>query len=109
MFHASCSMFHASCSAFILPQEEDFGIAPVEAMMHGKSVLALRRGGALEYVHEGINGLFFDDPHEAVLADGVRRIREMQFDPEKIKATAEKFSCQKFQSSFSNIINQLTR
>ena len=77
-------------------------------MMHCKPVLALKRGGALEYVQEGINGLFFDDPHEAVLADGVRRLRTMQFDPEKIKASAEKFSWQKFQSSFSNIINQVT-
>ncbi|MEK7583332.1 MAG: glycosyltransferase [Patescibacteria group bacterium] len=106
---ATCSMFYASCLAFIMPQEEDFGIAPVEAMMHGKPVLALRRGGALEYVQEGINGLFFDDPHEAVLADGVRRIREMKFDTEAIKSSAEKFSWQKFQSSFSNIISQIAR
>lgn len=100
---------YSLCTAFILPQEEDFGIAPIEAMMHGKPVLALRAGGALEYIQEGINGLFFDDPHEAVLADGLRRIREMQFDSETIKATAQKFSWQKFQSSFSNIINQTTR
>ena len=81
----------------------------LEAMAHGKPVLALRRGGALEYIEEGVNGLFFDDPHEAVLADGIRRIKEINFDSEKIKASAQKFSCQKFQSSFSNIITQLTR
>ena len=106
---ATCSMLYASCLAFIMPQEEDFGIAPVEAMMHGKPVLALKRGGALEYVQEGMNGLFFDDPHEAVLADGIRRIREMKFDPEIIKQSAKKFSWQKFQLSFSNIINQIAR
>ena len=106
---ATCSMFYASCKAFILPQEEDFGIAPIEAMMHGKPVLALRRGGALEYVQEGINGVFFDEPHEAVLADGVRRISEMTFDSEKIKQSAQKFSWQNFQSSFSSIINQSIR
>lgn len=104
-----CSMFYDSCAAFIMPQEEDFGIAPVEAMMHGKPVLALKAGGALEYVQEGVNGLFFDDPHEAVLADGVRRIREMQFDSETIKQSVEKFSWQKFQSSFSSIIAQISR
>ena len=101
--------YYSLCTAFILPQEEDFGIAPVEALMHGKPVLALRAGGALEYVQEGINGTFFDDPHEAVLADGVRRIRDMQFNSDIIKRSAEKFSWQKFQSSFSNIINQITR
>ncbi len=97
------------CRAFVMPQDEDFGIAPVEALMHGKPVLALRAGGALEYVQEGTNGLFFDDPHEAILADGVRRLRELNFDPEKIKQSVEKFSWQKFQSSFSGIINQITR
>ena len=104
-----CSMFYDSCTAFVLPQEEDFGITAIEAMSHGKPVLALKRGGALEYIDEGINGLFFDDPHEAILADGVRRLREITFDSEKIKASAQRFSCQKFISSFSNIINQRTR
>ncbi len=106
---ATCSMSYASCLAFIMPQEEDFGITAIEAMMHGKPVLALRRGGALEYIEEGVNGLFFDDPHEAVLADGIRRIREQKFNPEIIKQSTEKFSCQNFQSSFSNIINQIAR
>ena len=106
---ALCTMHYALCTAFLLPQEEDFGITAIEAMAYGKPVLALNRGGALEYIQEGVNGLFFDDPHEAVLADGIRRIKEINFDSEKIKASAQKFSCQKFQSSFSNIITQLTR
>jgi len=100
---------YSLCTAFVMPQEEDFGIAPVEALTHGKPVLALRKGGALEYVIEGINGLFFDDPHEAVLADGVRRLSEINFDPQVIKNTAQNFTWQKFQSSFSNIINQISR
>lgn len=104
-----CWRAYESCQAFIMPQEEDFGIAPVEALMHGKPVLALRAGGALEYVQEGINGLFFDEAHEAVLADGVRRLSEMSFDAVTIKQTAEKFAWQNFQSSFSNLINQITR
>jgi len=105
----TCDKLYAYCQAFIMPQEEDFGIAAIEAMSHGKPILALRRGGALEYIEEGVNGLFFDDAHEAVLADGVRRLREIKFDSEKIKASVEQFSWQKFQSSFSNIINQIAR
>ena len=102
-----CTLLFQFCTSFIMPQEEDFGITGVEAMMHGKPVLALRRGGALEYIKEGVSGLFFDDPHEAVLADGLRRIKEMSFDPATIREHASKFQWQNFQSSFSNIITRI--
>ena len=100
----TCYMIRDSCLAFILPQEEDFGIAPIEAMMHGKPVLALRRGGALEYIQEGINGLFFDDAHEAVLADGVRRMTERSFDSNLIRQSVERFSETNFKNTFRQFL-----
>ena len=66
--------YYANCQAFIMPQEEDFGITPIEAMSYGKPVLALAHGGALEYIEEGVNGEFFEDPTEETLADGVRSL-----------------------------------
>ena len=42
--------YYRNCKAFIMPQEEDFGLTPLEAMSFGKPVLALRKGGALETV-----------------------------------------------------------
>src|SRR3989344_2542277 len=103
---ASCSMLYASCSAFIMPQEEDFGIAPVEAMSHGKPVLALKRGGSLEYIQPGINGLFFEDPIEEILADGVRRIREQlaNFDPKIIAESVQRFSIDRFKTQIKSSI-----
>lgn len=67
---------YAGCRAVIVPNEEDFGLTAVEAMAHGKPVLALRKGGATETVLEGITGEFFDDPIPAALADGVRRLND---------------------------------
>jgi len=94
------SQYYNSCSAFIMPQEEDFGITPIEAMSYGKPVLALKRGGALEYIQEGVNGEFFEDPTEEVLADGMRRLKEGidagKYDPELIKKSAERFSAERF-------------
>src|SRR3989344_5111776 len=66
--------YHQNCKAFIMPQEEDFGITPIEAMSFGKPVLALRKGGATETILEGQTGGFFDDPIPEGLADGVRRL-----------------------------------
>lgn len=99
-----------NCRAFIMPQEEDFGIAPIEALKHGKPVLALRRGGALEYIQEGINGEFFDSPHPAVLADGIRRLNEnyQNYNPEIIKKTAEQFSHERFKDDILNFLKQIT-
>jgi glycosyltransferase involved in cell wall biosynthesis len=102
------SRLYEDCKAFIMPQEEDFGIAPVEAMLRGKPVLALKRGGALEYVLENINGEFFDDPVPEVLADGVRRLNDNHpdYSPKVIRKSAERFSRERFEREFKGYIDQ---
>ncbi len=98
--------YYQGCKAFVMPQEEDFGLTPLEAMQFGKPVLALKRGGALEYILEGINGEFFEDSHPAVLADGVRRLNENyeNYSPLVIKKTAEKFSRRRFEEEIKKLI-----
>lgn len=99
------ALYYLHAKAFILPQEEDFGLTPLEAMSFGKPVLALRRGGALEYIQEGVNGEWFDDPHPAVLADGVRRLAEnfSRYDPLVIKKNAERFSRERFEREIRSL------
>ena len=89
-----------------MPQEEDFGLTAIEAMSFGKPVLALRRGGALEYTMPGINGEYFDDPLPEILADGVRRLNEnyKNYSPLVIKKTAEKFSRRRFEEEISGLV-----
>ncbi len=101
--------YYADCLAFVMPQEEDFGLTPIEAMSYGKPVLALKRGGALEYIKEGINGEFFEDPTEEMLADGARRLKEnlASYDPETIKKTAERFSKERFKNEMANLMSLL--
>ena len=92
----------------MMPQEEDFGITPVEAMSHGKPVLALRKGGATETVTEGITGEFFDDPIPEGLADGIRRLNEncALYNPEIIKEHAQKFSVRLFKSRMLALVQK---
>ncbi|MEA2113121.1 MAG: glycosyltransferase [Patescibacteria group bacterium] len=95
-----------NCRAFIFPGEDDFGIAPVEAMSFGKPVLAYRKGGATETVIEGVTGEFFDEPAVEVLADGVRRllINLDRYSPLVIRKRAEKFSRERFETAIKEFV-----
>lgn len=99
--------YYQNCKAFIMPQEEDFGLTPLEAMSFGKPVLALRKGGALETIAEGITGEFFDDPIPEALADGIRRLNKNYhtYSPLVIQKWAEKFSKERFQEEVLELVN----
>jgi len=102
------SKYYKSCTAFIFPSEDDFGIAPVEAMSYGKPVLAYRKGGATETIIEGKTGEFFNWQHPAVLADGIRRLRQnlSKYEPEFIHNQAKKFSQERFEKEFKEFIEE---
>ena len=99
--------YYQNCKAFIMPQEEDFGLTPIEAMTFGKPVLALKQGGAIETLIEGKTGEFFDDPIPEGLADGIRRLNEnyKNYDPDFIKSHAAEFSRGKFAKEMLELVN----
>lgn len=100
--------YYQNCFALVFPAEEDFGLAPVEAMNFGKPVLALRRGGATETVIEGVTGEFFDDSLPEILADGVRRLKDnyKNYSPLLIKKYAEKFNRQRFRRELLDFVKK---
>jgi glycosyltransferase involved in cell wall biosynthesis len=97
---------YAKARAFIFANEDDFGIAPVEAMLQGTPVLALRRGGILETVIEGKTGEFFDSNEPEIIADCVRRFTEKEnsYDKEDIKSRAGEFSKERFKRELGEYI-----
>ena len=78
--------------AVVLPGEEDFGIVPVEAQACGRPVVALGRGGALETVIDGENGVLFAEPDAGSLAEALERVARQQFDSARISQQAQRFS-----------------
>ncbi|NMB91800.1 glycosyltransferase family 4 protein [candidate division WWE3 bacterium] len=90
--------------------EEDFGIVPVEAMAHGKPVLAHRSGGHLETIVEGEDGMFFEEETVECLSQKLiefdKAIKNRQFNHEKIKEHAQRFSRERFSNEFENFVRE---
>ncbi len=97
---------YQKCRALVYPQEEDFGIAAVEAQAAGRPVIAFGRGGVLDTVRplrsggdaSSATGVWFDEPNPRSLADAVRRFENIEndFDAGRIRAWAEQFSPERF-------------
>lgn len=100
-----------NCRAFIMVNEEDFGIAPVEAMACGKPVLAYGKGGVLETVVPGETGEFFYEQTIEAMEDGLGRLilNEPKYSAEKIHKHAVRFAHKNFVESFKSIVKKAVK
>ena len=94
------------CQALIHPQEEDFGITAVEAMACGRPVIAYKAGGALETVVENTTGKFFDEQNWESLAETIVKFNSGDFNPEKIREHAFKFSKDRFKEEVKSFVDE---
>jgi glycosyltransferase involved in cell wall biosynthesis len=99
---------YANCKAFLHPHEEDFGITAVEAMAAGRPVIAYRKGGATETIVDGITGEFFDEQIWEELADHLVRFDENKYNPEIIRAHAEKFGTERFKQEMKHLVDKVS-
>lgn len=102
----------ARCRALLFPGTEDFGILPVEAMASGRPVLAYDAGGARETVSTPHVGFRFAPQSKEGLIEtmAVFEAVEDDFDPNAIRAHAEKFSSAVFRNQLTALIeNELSR
>lgn len=100
---------YSHCLAFVHPQEEDFGITPVEAMASGRPVIAYAAGGALETVIDGLTGKFFDEQTWEALADAVIRFKPEDYNPQAIREHAKKFDVEVFKQKIKNYVEEKMR
>lgn len=105
---AELKRYYAECRAFLMPGEEDFGIAPVEAMASGRPVIALGRGGALDTVIPGLSGVLFAQPTVDHLVAAIEEYERtaQQFDPQRIRAHAQQFSHDSFKARFGAFVQR---
>ena len=101
--------YYAYCRAFIFPQEEDFGIAAVEAMAAGRPVIAFAGGGALEIVKENITGLFFNEQTEESLAAVLKKFDSKIFNSQIIRQEALKFDKEIFKNKIKEFVKNIIK
>lgn len=96
------------CRALVFPQEEDFGIVPLEAQACGAPVIALGRGGALDTVVDGVTGVLFppavDGRAVDVLSRLLRSFEPDRFDPVTLRGHALSFSAERFRARLSAVV-----
>ena len=96
----------SKAKAFLHPQEEDFGIAAVEAMASGCPVIAYGSGGILETVIDKETGIFFKEQNWESLAEAVLDFNKLEFNPEFIREHAQQFSNQNFRKNIDSYIQE---
>ena len=103
---------YKNCLAFINPQEEDFGITPVESMAAGRPVLAYRKGGVRETVIENETGLFFNEQTPTAIKEVIEKFYNetangtLKWDTNAIRAHAQKFSVENFTKQINEFIEK---
>ncbi len=95
--------YYQRCQALIFPQEEDFGLVPLEAQACGKPVIAFKGGGALETIIGGKTGEFFSPQTNRVLIKVVKSFRPEKYRSKDCRQQAEKFGKEIFKKKFKEI------
>jgi glycosyltransferase involved in cell wall biosynthesis len=95
----------ARARAFVFPGEEDFGIAPLQAMASGRPVIAYAAGGALETVTAG-TGLLFAEQSVAAIIEAVESFDADAVSPAFIRRHAEKYDTRVFKNKMTTFIEQ---
>jgi glycosyltransferase involved in cell wall biosynthesis len=93
-------------NALIFPQEEDFGITPIEAQSFGTPVIAYNKGGATETVTSK-TGLFFQKQTPTDLNHAIQKFESQKFNPQDILKNAQQFDRLNFQSKIKQTIQTM--
>lgn len=101
---AQVKEYFSKCIAMIHPQEEDFGITPLEAQSAGRPVIAYRAGGAMETVIENETGIFFNSQTPEAIIEAIKNFDHKKFNPHKIRENALKFDTEVFKKNIKDYV-----
>jgi glycosyltransferase involved in cell wall biosynthesis len=99
--------FYKNAKAVIFPQDEDYGLVPIEAQACGTPVIAFGRGGALETIVKEITGVFFDKQTPASLVNAIEKFEKLSIKYEDCQKNAQRFNSQSFKDTFTAKVEAL--
>lgn len=98
---------YQNCRALICPQEEDFGLTPLEAMACGKPVIAYNTGGIAGTVIHRQTGILFSQQTVNSLIKAIRLLPTVQTNRQACRHQSLKFNRHHFMLNFTHSIKAL--
>lgn len=98
------SRVYRQASVLLAAAHEDFGLTPLEANQHGTPVVALRMGGYLDTVVEGVTGEFFDSLSAVDMDAAITRCLASRYDSATLEDHAQCFSEESFLNRLENLV-----
>ncbi len=95
--------------AFIFPNEDDFGLVPVEAMSAGAPVLAFAAGGALDTIDPGKTGEHFKSQDIKEFTKALKKFDPSKYKEKDILARAEMFGVKAFRDKLGKYIDEVMK
>lgn len=100
---------YQNAKALIVTQEEDFGIAMVEAQACGTPVVAYGAGGAREIVIGGETGTFFTDQTPESAKDAIKRASKVKWNQSVCRKNALRFTEAIFKKKLEAAIDEYVK
>ena len=101
--------YYQKSQAVIFPQEEDFGLVPLEVQACGRPVIAYQGGGDLETIVQGRTGEFFSPQTSRALIKVVKNFKSKKYSAKDCRQQAEKFGKEIFKKEFKEFVERLVK
>ena len=69
-------------------------------------MIAYGKGGALDYVKDGTNGILFESQTAKSLAEAILAFEKMKFSRSKVAESVKKFGVQRFDTDIKNFVKK---
>jgi glycosyltransferase involved in cell wall biosynthesis len=96
--------YYRNAKAFIMPQEEDFGLTAVEALGFGIPVISYKHSGAAEIIKDGKTGILFEEQSADSLINALEKFDKLAIQE---NLSSGRFLKNQFKEEFKDKINKL--